>query len=239
MAVSVRGLSREQYGCADRIDAAGEPDAPADQPVPGCIGRRRPFVHGPASAFAPRLPAVRIKPEALRRFWTGLSLVRPAVPGQRRRQLRAGGGAAFTITADRSSTGPILTAAGLFAGWLKWRDTSLRRGDVLAWAVDTIKELESLFLVCLLERRRQARRGGRRCEAYRHRLQHRRPGRARPTVLQEQARRRPWRPQATRLPRLPPRHPGSDRHGPSDRRGLAQRRTRSCSCATGAWPRTA
>lgn len=49
--------------------------------------------------------------------------------------------------------GPFLTAGGLLAGWLKWRDTSLRRDDVRAWAVDTIKELQSLFLVCLLDGR--------------------------------------------------------------------------------------
>lgn len=49
--------------------------------------------------------------------------------------------------------GPLLTAGGLLAGWLKWRDTSLRRDDVRAWAVDTIKELQSLFLVCLLDAR--------------------------------------------------------------------------------------
>jgi hypothetical protein len=45
----------------------------------------------------------------------------------------------------------LVATAGLFVGWLKWRESTLRREDVLAWANETIRELQSLLLICALK----------------------------------------------------------------------------------------
>jgi hypothetical protein len=52
-----------------------------------------------------------------------------------------------TATAIISALGATV---GLFVTWQKWREASLRRGDVLAWANDVIHELQSLLLICIL-----------------------------------------------------------------------------------------
>ena len=47
----------------------------------------------------------------------------------------------------------VSAAAAIFSigfGWIKWRDSELRRADVLAWSCEAISTLESLLLVCNL-----------------------------------------------------------------------------------------
>jgi hypothetical protein len=61
-----------------------------------------------------------------------------------------------------STAGPSLTALapiisafvavlGVFLAWRKSRESALRRGDVLAWANEVIRELETLLLICVLK----------------------------------------------------------------------------------------
>jgi hypothetical protein len=42
----------------------------------------------------------------------------------------------------------IIAAAGLFLVWRRWRDDALRRGDVLKWADEVIREIQTLCLLC-------------------------------------------------------------------------------------------
>jgi hypothetical protein len=44
----------------------------------------------------------------------------------------------------------LVGIAGLFAGWIKWRDAELRRADVLMWANEVISALQTIFLLCIL-----------------------------------------------------------------------------------------
>jgi hypothetical protein len=50
---------------------------------------------------------------------------------------------------------PILSAlialAGLSIAWRQSRESALRRGDVLTWANEVIRELQSLLLICMLD----------------------------------------------------------------------------------------
>ena len=39
---------------------------------------------------------------------------------------------------------------GLCVGWFQWRKSELRSGDVLAWATEVIRSLQSLLLICSL-----------------------------------------------------------------------------------------
>jgi hypothetical protein len=54
----------------------------------------------------------------------------------------------FVSAAPIVSTG--IGLVGLFVTWLRWREATLRRGDVLAWANEVIRELDSLWLVCIM-----------------------------------------------------------------------------------------
>lgn len=50
---------------------------------------------------------------------------------------------------------PVLSAlialAGLSIAWRQSRESALRRGDVLTWANEVIRELQSLLLICVLD----------------------------------------------------------------------------------------
>ncbi len=50
---------------------------------------------------------------------------------------------------------PVLSAlialAGLSIAWRQSRELALRRGDVLTWANEVIRELQSLLLICVLD----------------------------------------------------------------------------------------
>lgn len=47
-------------------------------------------------------------------------------------------------------TSALVGIAGLFAAWRQARESALRREDVLSWANEVIRSLESLLLVCIL-----------------------------------------------------------------------------------------
>ncbi len=46
----------------------------------------------------------------------------------------------------------IVAAVALFAGWWRWRRIELRREDALSWANEVIETMQSLVLVCSLDR---------------------------------------------------------------------------------------
>jgi hypothetical protein len=45
----------------------------------------------------------------------------------------------------------FVAIAGLCVSWLKLRESALRRQDVLAWANEVIRELQSLLVICILK----------------------------------------------------------------------------------------
>lgn len=45
----------------------------------------------------------------------------------------------------------LVAVGGLIIALRQWRESALRRADVLAWANETIYELQSLLLVCILD----------------------------------------------------------------------------------------
>jgi len=45
----------------------------------------------------------------------------------------------------------LLAIGGLFLTWIRWRQSELRREEVLSWADDCIQCLQTLFLVSLLK----------------------------------------------------------------------------------------
>lgn len=44
----------------------------------------------------------------------------------------------------------LVAASGFFIAWRTYRETALRRGEVLAWSNDVIESLQSLLLICIL-----------------------------------------------------------------------------------------
>jgi hypothetical protein len=42
----------------------------------------------------------------------------------------------------------VIAVLGFFAGWVKWRESQLRRSDVLAWSTQAISAMKTLQLIC-------------------------------------------------------------------------------------------
>src|ERR1043166_2920823 len=53
-------------------------------------------------------------------------------------------------TAATAFVSSLAAVVGLFLAWRNAREAALRRGDVLEWANDVIRELQTLLLVCIL-----------------------------------------------------------------------------------------
>jgi hypothetical protein len=53
------------------------------------------------------------------------------------------------LAATVSIVSAFIAAIGLFIAWRQFREAAFRRGDVLAWAVEVISQLEGLLLVCI------------------------------------------------------------------------------------------
>src|SRR5258708_29246730 len=48
------------------------------------------------------------------------------------------------------SISALVALIGLFIAWRNSREAALRRGDVLEWANEVIRELQTLLLLCIL-----------------------------------------------------------------------------------------
>ena len=56
------------------------------------------------------------------------------------------------VSAIVAVLGLIVAALGLFAVWVKWRESQLRRSDVLAWSNQAISAMKTLHLICEFEK---------------------------------------------------------------------------------------